>query len=58
MPKHIDKSECLSCGLCENTCLVGCIYSIDNGIRIVDTSACVDCSACTLVCPTNCITDL
>lgn len=58
MPKKIIESECLGCGACEETCLVGCISSTEDSIRVVDSSACVDCCACTLVCPVSCIRDM
>jgi len=40
---HIDKSECLSCGMCERNCQAGCI---DSENQKIDNENCVRCLKC------------
>ena len=48
---EIDKSNCISCGLCIRNCPVNCI-SPD---FVVDNDNCVRCNSCIEVCPKNTI---
>ena len=50
----IDQDNCIGCGACEGTCLVGAISGNDEGkFSINDT--CIDCGACAGGCPVSCI---
>ena len=47
---YIDKSACVSCGMCEKTCPAGCINSAEKDI---DNETCVKCLKCLEICPKN-----
>ena len=55
MAKQIIEENCIGCGSCERTCIVGCIPQIKNKKVFIDSNACVDCGACQLACPSKCI---
>jgi len=46
------KEECISCGLCAETCSVGAII-MDGGFPIIDRRKCTNCGECVAVCPTG-----
>lgn len=49
---HIDKNECLSCGMCERNCPSGCI---DLDEENVENETCIKCFKCVDKCPKNAI---
>ncbi|MEG0133351.1 MAG: 4Fe-4S binding protein [Clostridium sp.] len=58
MPRRINKSKCVNCGICQRVCIVGCITQINNNKRLINEFACVDCGACQLACPQKCISKI
>lgn len=49
---YIDKSNCVSCGMCERNCQSSCINSKEKSI---DNETCVKCMKCLGVCPKNAV---
>ncbi len=47
---QIEKSNCISCKLCERVCKSGCI---DRKNKLIDFDRCVNCYNCLTVCPTD-----
>ncbi|MEG0772002.1 4Fe-4S binding protein [Clostridium sp.] len=55
MPRRINKSTCVGCGVCQRVCIIGCITHEEDKKRLINESACVDCGACQVACPRKCI---
>ena len=51
---HVITDECISCGVCEPACPVGCISEGD-GKYVINADECTDCGACAGECPTGSI---
>lgn len=52
----IDKSTCVACGVCMNTCVKGVISIYRGCYAVVDEGKCVGCGLCSKACPAGCIT--
>ncbi len=46
--------ECISCGVCEDSCPVEAISEGDD-TYVIDPDLCIDCGACEDTCPTGAI---
>jgi dissimilatory sulfite reductase (desulfoviridin) alpha/beta subunit len=51
-PKWGD-NECISCGLCAETCPSGAITMGDDGHPVFDRAKCINCGECIFCCPTG-----
>ena len=49
---YIDRDNCVSCGMCANSCPSGCIDSKD---KAVDNETCIKCLKCLSVCHKNAV---
>lgn len=54
MAYSIDKSVCVGCGSCAESCPVEAIKATEDGKYTID-DACVECGACVANCPVNAI---
>jgi Fe-S-cluster-containing hydrogenase component 2 len=54
MAVRIDKTTCIGCEACIDTCPVEALY-MEDGIAHCDEDKCVDCGACVDVCPVSAI---
>jgi len=52
MAVKVDKSKCVGCGACVDSCPVNAL-SMDGDSAKVDTGTCIDCGACTGACPAD-----
>ncbi len=53
MAVKIDKSRCIGCGLCVQTCPFEALALNQDGIVMVDEGKCTECGACPEVCPSD-----
>lgn len=51
----VDKAQCVACGVCENTCVLGAIKVHYGSYAAVEVNCCVGCGKCAKLCPTGCI---
>ena len=51
----VDKAQCVACGVCENTCVLGAIKVQYGCYAAVEVNCCVGCGKCAKLCPTGCI---
>lgn len=51
---HLIEEECVSCGICTESCPESCI-SEGEEIFVIDPERCTDCGECVQVCPVDCI---
>lgn len=51
----VDKTQCVACGVCENTCVLGAIKVHYGSYAAVEVNCCVGCGKCAKLCPTGCI---
>lgn len=49
----LNKTGCVSCGVCEKKCPMNCI---DSSGKLIDRSRCILCMSCTNICPKDAIT--
>ena len=50
----VDKTRCVACGVCENTCPLGAV--VRRGCyAAVEAERCVGCGKCAKLCPVGCI---
>ncbi len=58
MPKRyaiVDKTQCVACGVCENTCVLGAVKVHYGCFAVVEENSCVGCGKCANLCPTGSI---
>ena len=51
----IDKTRCVACGVCENTCPLGAVKVRRGCYAAVEDERCVGCGKCARLCPVGCI---
>ena len=51
----VDKTQCVACGVCENTCVLGAVKVHYGSYAVVEVNCCVGCGKCANLCPTGCI---
>ena len=51
----IDKTRCVACGVCENTCPLGAVKVRCGCYAAVEAERCVGCGKCAKLCPVGCI---
>ena len=51
----IDKTRCVACGVCENTCPLGAVKVRRGCYAAVEAERCVGCGKCAKLCPVGCI---
>ena len=51
----IDKTRCVACGVCENTCPLGAVKVRRGCYAAVEAERCVGCGKCAKICPVGCI---
>ena len=51
----IDKSRCVSCGVCVSACPRDALSIHKGCYAVVDVEKCVGCGLCAKVCPVGCI---
>ena len=47
----IDKTRCVACGVCENTCPLGAVKVRRGCYAAVEAERCVGCGKCAKLCP-------
>ena len=47
----IDKTRCVACGVCENTCPIGAVKVRRGVYAAVEAERCVGCGKCARLCP-------
>ena len=52
----VNRSNCVACGTCLNTCPRQAICVVKGCYAEVDKALCVGCGLCGKACPTSCIT--
>lgn len=53
----IDADECISCGVCVDTCPCG-VLELQDVATVVDEDSCAACGACQEACPAGAITEI
>ena len=51
----VDKTQCVACGVCENTCPLGAVKVSRSCYAAVEAERCVGCGKCAKLCPVGCI---
>ena len=51
----VDKTRCVACGVCENTCPLGAVKVRCGCYAAVEAERCVGCGKCARLCPVGCI---
>ena len=51
----IDKTRCVACGVCENTCPIVAVQAHRGCYALVQQDRCVGCGRCAKLCPVGCI---
>ena len=51
----VDRTRCVACGECENTCPLGTIKVYRGCYAAVEEGRCVGCGRCAKLCPAGCI---
>ena len=51
----VDKTRCVACGVCENTCPLGAVKVLRGCYAAVEEERCVGCGKCVRLCPVGCI---
>ena len=51
----VDKTRCVACGVCENTCPLGAVKVRRGCYAAVEAERCVGCGKCAKLCPVGCI---
>ncbi len=51
----IDKTRCVACGVCKNTCPLGAVNVHRGCYAAVEAERCVGCGKCAKLCPVGCI---
>ena len=51
----VDKSRCVACDVCENTCPLGAVKVRHGCYAAVEAERCVGCGKCAKLCPVGCI---
>ena len=51
----VDKTWCVACGVCENTCPIGAVKVRHGCYAAVEAERCVGCGKCARLCPVGCI---
>lgn len=54
----IDAEECVSCGVCVDTCPCDVLELGDNAAEVVNGDNCIACGQCMEACPTGAITEI
>ena len=54
----IDADECISCGVCVDTCPCDVLELGDASAEVKDGDACVGCGSCQEACPAGAITEI
>ena len=54
----IDADECISCGVCVDTCPAGVLELGDSSAEVKDEDSCVACGSCQEACPAGAITEI
>ena len=53
----VDKSKCVGCGMCVNSCPVEAISFGQDGCAFIDMKKCINCGTCKRVCPVEAINE-
>lgn len=53
----VDKSKCVGCGMCVNSCPVETISFGQDGCAFIDMKKCINCGTCKRVCPVEAINE-
>ena len=51
----VDRTRCVACGVCENTCPLGAVKVRRGCYAAVEAEQCVGCGKCAKLCPVGCI---
>ena len=51
----VDRTRCVACGVCENTCPLGAVKVYRGCYAAVEEERCVGCEKCAGLCPAGCI---
>ena len=51
----VDRTRCVACGVCENTCPLGAVKVRRGCYAAVEAERCVGCGKCAKLCPVGCI---
>jgi len=51
----VDKTRCVACGVCENTCPLGAVKVRRGCYAAVEAERCIGCGKCARLCPVGCI---
>ena len=51
----VDKTRCVACGVCENTCPLGAVKVRCGCYAAAEAERCVGCGKCVKLCPVGCI---
>ena len=51
----VDKTRCVACGVCENTCPLGAVKVRCGCYAAVEAERCVGCGKCAKICPAKAI---
>ena len=54
----IDADECISCGVCVDTCPCDGLELGDSSAEVKDEDSCVGCGSCQEACPAGAITEI
>ena len=52
MAVKVEKSKCVGCGACVDSCPVNALAMDGDAVK-VEADTCIDCAACTGACPTE-----
>lgn len=53
----VDKSKCVGCGMCVNSCPVEAISFGQDGCAFINMKKCINCGTCKRVCPVEAINE-